>query len=191
MIKISANPGNVVDAFNRLLQLSEQPTGPLLAIGEKVVEFTKTRFEKSEDPYGNPWEPNSETTMNILLRKNKRNFKKNGDLSAKGIQVQAGKKPLIGESKSLSTQFSYRVLDYAVAVTSPMIYAAIQQFGGTVVPKTAKALFFMVGDQRVFAKSVTIPARPFFPDADRGMPPELGDEIAQILRDAIYASVSV
>ncbi len=189
MIKVTVTDAGVVDAFNRLLQLSDQPTGPLAAIGEALIEFTKTRFEKSEDPYGNPWKPNSETTMNILLQKNQKNFKKSGGLSARGAKVQAGKKPLIGETKSLSTQFSYRVLDYQVAVSSPMIYAAIQNFGGTIVPKTAKRLFFMVGDQKVFAKSVTIPARPFFPD-ERGIPDELAKSFTEILEASILAALN-
>ena len=42
-------------------------------------------------------------------------------------------------------------------------YAALQNFGGTIVPKTAKRLFFMAGGHLVSKKSVTVPARPFFP----------------------------
>ncbi len=190
MIKVTVTDANVVDAFNRLLQMSEQPTGPLKAIGEALIEFTKTRFELSEDPYGNPWLPNSTTTVNMALHRSSKNFKKNGELSAQGARVVAGKKPLIGETKALSTQFGYRVLDYQVAVSSSMIYAALQNFGGTVVPKTAKALFFMVGDQKVVVKSVTIPARPFFPNEQQGIPDELAKSFSEILEAAILGALN-
>lgn len=176
MIIVSINDADVLSAFNRLIALSAQPTGPLLAIGEKVAEFTKVLFEKSQDPYGVPWAPNSDTTLRKLMHGSKKNFTKKGAISKRGEQLLSGKKPLIGESKDLSTKFSYRVLDYAVAITSPMVYAAMQNFGGT------KAEFpNLWGD---------IPARQFFPDPARGMPPELADEITAILQSAILNAVS-
>lgn len=51
---------------------------------------------------------------------------------------------------------------------SPMIYAAVHQFGATIKPKNATALAFQLGGGRGLApvfwvrvKSVTIPARPY------------------------------
>ncbi len=179
MIHIRVNDANVVDAFNRLIELGERPDGPLRAIGEKLIEFTKTRFEKSEDPYGVPWAPNSDVTLRRLLHANAgKNFTRKGKLSAKGQAVLSGKKPLIGESKSLSTQFSYRLLDYAVTVSSPMIYAGTQQFG-------AKQGEFGRDRRNHPIPWGDIPARPFFPDAERGLPAQLSDDFAAILQDAI------
>lgn len=40
-------------------------------------------------------------------------------------------------------------------------YAAMQEFGGTIVPKVANMLAFEVKGKLVFAKSVTIPAHPY------------------------------
>jgi phage virion morphogenesis protein len=40
-------------------------------------------------------------------------------------------------------------------------FAHVHQYGATIKPKDAEQLSFMIGDKRVFAKSVTIPARPF------------------------------
>ncbi len=40
-------------------------------------------------------------------------------------------------------------------------YAAMQEFGGTIVPKVADMLAFEVKGKLVFAKSVTIPAHPY------------------------------
>lgn len=54
-----------------------------------------------------------------------------------------------------------------VTVGSDRKYAAIQQFGGTITAK-GKALVFVIGGKTIFAKSVTIPARPFFPFTSDG-----------------------
>lgn len=52
----------------------------------------------------------------------------------------------------------------SVSLSSDRVYAAIHQFGGVIRPKAAGGrLAFSVGGKRVFAQSVTIPARPFFP----------------------------
>lgn len=184
MIQISINDSGVVDAFNRLIELGERPAGPLRAIGEKLIEFTKTRFEKSEDPYGVPWAPNSDVTLRRMLLANEgKNFTQKGKLSGRGKAVLEGKKPLIGESRSLSTQFSYRVLDYSVTVSSPMIYAGTQQFG-------AKQGEYGRDSRNHPIPWGNIPARPFFPDADRGLPQQLKDDFTTILQDAIMGAIS-
>lgn len=40
-------------------------------------------------------------------------------------------------------------------------YARIQEFGGTIRPKKKKMLAFKIGGKWVFAKKVTLPARPY------------------------------
>ncbi|OHD27421.1 MAG: hypothetical protein A2Y38_05595 [Spirochaetes bacterium GWB1_59_5] len=174
MIEIEITDAGVVDAFNRLIAFGENPQGALAAIGEKVVDFTKARFEQSVDPYGTPWAQNSDTTLRAALHGSGKNFTKKGALSKLGAAVLAGKKPLIGESKSLSTQFSYRVLDDSVEISSPMAYAAMQNFGGS------KAEFpSLWGD---------IPARPFFPNPEQGLPDELNRDISDVLRAALESA---
>ena len=199
MIKIEITDSGVLDAFNRLIAFGESPRGVLEAIGEKVIDFTKQRFELSVDPYGNPWTPNSRVTLEALLNsqsgkfvkfshlgtKNEKwsrigvkkgYFKKDGTLGKKGQDLMMGKKPLIGESKSLSTQFSYRVTgDHSVTIFSSMAYAAMQNFGGT------KAEFpNLWGD---------IPARPFFPNTEQGLPADLSEDIMNVLRTALENSI--
>jgi phage gpG-like protein len=170
MIKISLTDTGAHAELARLLRSVENPRPALKAIGELVVEFTKTRFEVSQDPYGKPWAANKDSTLSAMLRRNGRNFTKKGAVSARGQRALAGKKPLIGESKSLSSQLSAKVTGQAVEIRSPMVYAAMQQFGGT------KAQFpHLWGD---------IPARPFFPD-ERGLPTALAERITDILRDSI------
>lgn len=161
-----------MEAFNRLIAFGENPQGALAAIGEKGVEFTKSRFDQSIDPYGNPWEPNTDATLRAALHRSDKNFTKNGTLSKRGAAVLAGKKPLIGESKDLSTKiFSEVQGSDSVFIYSPMVYAAMQNFGGT------KAEFpNLWGD---------IPARQIFPDEARGLPDELNQSITNVLRDAL------
>lgn len=170
MIIIEIDNASVLDVLNKLIARGQNPQPALKAIGDKVAEFTKTRFEQSADPYGTPWAPNSDTTLRKLLHGNGKNFnKKGGTLSARGIKALAGKKPLIGDSKDLSTEIGFEVSGNSVTIFSTMQYAAMQQFGGT------KAEFpNLWGD---------IPARPFFPDEARGLPGELERSVLDALNE--------
>ncbi|MEF8746708.1 MAG: phage virion morphogenesis protein [Candidatus Accumulibacter propinquus] len=172
MIQINLTDTGVHAELARLVNAFDNPQPALKSIGELVVEFTKTRFEVSQDPYGKPWAPNTDTTLRRMLHGNAKNFTKvKGRLSARGQLALSSKKPLIGESKSLSTQFAWRLVGDGVEIRSTMIYAAMQQFGGK------KADFpNLWGD---------IPARPFFPDAARGLPTGLAHRIHQVLADYI------
>lgn len=177
MIKIEITDAGVIDAFNRLIALGENPQGALMAIGEVATDFTKRRFAESADPYGTPWERNSDTTLRAALHRSGKNFTKAGRLSKRGAGVLAGKKPLLGESRSLSTQFHYTVIgDNSVTVSSLMAYAAMQNFGGS------KGEFpHLWGD---------IPARPFFPDESKGLPDGLSQDISDVLRAALESAVN-
>ena len=171
MIQITLTDTGVHAAIARLLQGVSHPQPGLKAIGELVVEFTKTRFEVSQDPYGTPWAANKPSTIQAMLRGHAKNFTKKGAVSARGARAIAGKKPLIGESKSLSKQFAWRLVGDGVEIRSTMVYAAMQQFGGS------KAQFPHLWGN--------IPARPFFPAAARGLPPALGQRIQQVLAEAL------
>lgn len=51
-----------------------------------------------------------------------------------------------------------------VTVGTNLLYAPVHQFGATIAPKKAKRLVFPgPGGKLIFAKKVTIPARPFMP----------------------------
>ena len=51
---------------------------------------------------------------------------------------------------------------HALVGTSGVIYAAIHEFGGVITPKRAKYLSWIgKGGERVFAKRVKMPARPY------------------------------
>jgi phage gpG-like protein len=179
MFTVTVTDSGVIDAFNRLIAFGENTQPVLAAIGEKMLEFTKERFEQSNDPYGNPWEPNSDTTLRAALHRSGKNFTKKGGLSKRGADLLAGKKPLIGASKSLSTQLHAMVIgDNLVTVSSTMIYAATQQFG-------ARQGEFGRDKRNHPIPWGDIPARPFFPDPAQGLPEELQQDIADVLRIAI------
>lgn len=76
-------------------------------------------------------------------------------------------------------------IDYAIGLGdftlgSPLIYAAIHHFGGVIKPKTAKVLRFMAGNKAVYAKSVTMPARPYL-----GISPDNAEEIESVVGDFV------
>lgn len=97
-------------------------TRPILAdIGELLMETTKRRFSLSTAPDASKWARNSKVTIDRYL----------GLFKTKKASRSASKKPLIGETKSLMTTIYYQVGPGAVRIGSPMIYSAMQQFGGT------------------------------------------------------------
>lgn len=63
-------------------------------------------------------------------------------------------------------------------------YALIQELGGTVRPKKAKALVFKVGDRTVAAKSVTLPPRPYLRPAADVEYPKLANRIRRAFEKA-------
>ena len=71
------------------------------------------------------------------------------------------------------------VTQSTVTVSSDRPYAAIHQRGGIIRAKPGKSLAFEIGGRTIFAKKVTIPARPFFPF--------LGDKMTDIARQKIHA----
>lgn len=101
-------------------------------IGALVVSQTQRRIDTEKaGPDGTPWEPNSQGSE-ILV-----------------------------ESGALRDTIDYEVGGSSVEVGSPLIYAPVQHFGATIVPRQAQSLVFSIGGRLTFAKKVTIPARPF------------------------------
>lgn len=118
-------------------------------IGRTVQLQTRRRIStEKESPEGEAWKPNRKGS-DIL--KNTGRLHESIDYIAQGDQVEIG---------------------------TPLIYARIHQDGGTIVPKNSKALAFAVGNATVFAKSVTIPARPYI-----GLSSDNESELDDVVRD--------
>ena len=146
MISIDIDDREVKQALQTLQRRLGDMTPAMREIGEVLIETTKQRFVTSTAPDGSRWAPNSPATIMQYLRARGGAFGKRGGLTKRGARLAASKKPLIGETRSLSTQISYRAGRASVEVGSPMEYAPIHQFGGR---------------SRLGGKMVRIPARPF------------------------------
>lgn len=100
-------------------------------VGLAVVSSTQKRFEDSVGPDGTSW-----------------------------AEAQRGGKTLV-DSGLLRDSVVHQVDGDRILVGSNRVYAGVHQFGAEIKPKTAKVLAFSVAGKAVFAKSVTIPARPY------------------------------
>lgn len=135
---------------------------PLLAdMGECMLARVKDRFDSSVAPDGTPWAANSPVTISCYLGKYGGSWKKDGTLSKKGRARASGKKPLIGESKTLSSQFYTRTGADCVELGNSTIYAAVHQFG-------ARRGQFGTNRRGNPIPWGDIPARPFLPITKTG-----------------------
>ncbi|WP_413878999.1 phage virion morphogenesis protein [Candidatus Aalborgicola defluviihabitans] len=157
MITIQVTDKAVLDMLGELSRRMTNLQPAMKEIGEDIVDSTKRRFADGVDPDGNEWKANStETTIPFYLGAFGGSHKKDGSLSKAGAARSAAKKPLTGETKSLRTYINYQLDgNSGVRIGSPMVYAAMQQFGGTTSPNS-------------MIPGKTIPARPFLglSDAD-------------------------
>jgi phage gpG-like protein len=153
-IKIEIADSQVREAFNRLIALGEDPAQELESIGRMLKSNIQRGFVGSRDPYGNAWAP---------------------------LKTRQGM-PLVKDGH-LMNSIDYQVGGNSVEVGTNKVQGALQNFGGTVTAKNGKSLFFMVGPNKVFVKSVTIPARQFIPTD--GLPDDWRDDVLDILRGAI------
>jgi phage gpG-like protein len=195
MITIEVHDAEVKAAFDRLLAVTSNPKPALRLIGETLVGTTKARFASSKAPDGTPWKTNSRVVYEALLSRTRGNFTKGGKLAARGAARVMGKKPLIGESKALSTTITYQVVADGVIIGSPKIYAATQQFGAAMGAfGRYYQLFRLKYDKKDFRRHAgskkghpipwgNIPPRPFL-----GVSEEDKGHILAILRDALEAA---
>ncbi|SMF94310.1 phage virion morphogenesis (putative tail completion) protein [Methylomagnum ishizawai] len=128
LIAVKIDDRRVQEVLKRMETALANPRPMLAEIGEDLAASTKQRFDTGTAPDGQPWAPNSATTMARFLDRKELKTKK-GKLNARGKRLEAGKKPLIGRSKQLAHTITYLLRGNTLLVGSPMIYAATQQFG--------------------------------------------------------------
>jgi phage gpG-like protein len=135
MITIEVDDRRVLDVLNALLARLDDLTPVMQTVGEYLVGSTKRRFATSIGPDGVRWAPNSEVTYLRMIEKahgvTLTKGEHAGKLNAKGAGMAASKKPLIGETHRLSSEISAQADRDSVEVGSPMVYAAVQQFGAS------------------------------------------------------------
>lgn len=139
-VGVEVDAGRIHNAFNRLLATDRGLLhGALANIGEYLVEATQDRFDKQQSPEGKAWTP----TWTDYWKAKKT-------------------KLILTESRRLRDSIVYQFDgSETLAIGTNVIYAAIHQFGGEIVPKNAKVLFFKIGGDEVVAQRVLMPARPF------------------------------
>lgn len=107
---------------------------------------------------------------------------------AGGLIVQnAAKEKSPKRTRTLSRSIHMEVVESSrykveIAIGTDVAYAAIHEFGGVITPKQAKVLAFEIGGELIFAKRVTILARPYLRPAM--------DENVQAVADQINATLA-
>lgn len=167
--RIEVDDRDILRELEKLTRRAEDLSPAMREIGELGVATTKRRFALGMAPDGTRWAPNSQVTILQYLDRYSGSYRKDGRLSKAGAGLVMGKKPLIGESKTLSTAIQYRLVDTtSVEWGSDRPQAAMMQYGGR------KAQFpHLWGD---------IPGRPYLglSDEDAGNILDiLGDHLAR------------
>lgn len=139
-------------AFTRLVGVMSDTTPVMAAIGTGVVGSTHRRFVRQTAPGGEAWAP-----LHPEYKPLKRTSR------------------ILTESGRLRDSINSRPGRDEVRVGTNVIYAAVHQSGATIEPKSSSHLIFRLASGVTFAKSVTIPARPFLgiDDEDEAMIAEI------------------
>jgi len=147
--QIIIDPRQLGDAAQFFDALAGRATNmaPLMdAVGLYLVGATIENFEQESAPGGAPWKPSWRA-------------RRDG-----------------GQTLSLTGRLKSSITHQASAndaiVGTNVIYAAIHQFGGVIVPVSAQALHWVIGDRHFFSERVEMPARPYLGIA--------GEEIEEI-----------
>lgn len=133
-------------------------TLPLMSdIGAVLESSTRERIEDTKTaPDGTPW-----------------------------VSNQAGTSTLLATGRHLRDSVAFIATPSEVQVGAAWEYAHVHQDGAVIKPKSAARLHFMVGGASVFARQVTIPARPFV-----GVSAEDETEIERVTLDWLSDLVS-
>lgn len=133
--------GNAVQQLDKLIAATGDTPAILDGMGRVLTNFIRLGFKTSRSPWGVPWQP--------LKYRQGQPLRDTGRFQASITHIVQGDTVEIG--------------------TNIDKYPPVHQFGAVITPKVAKALRFVVGGQVVFAKSVTIPSRPWLPIKQDGM----------------------
>lgn len=176
MIRIDLDDRAVLRVMADMMRRVSDPRPALADIGEYLVDSTRRRFSAGRAPDGTPWAPNSPVTVMRYLSRFGGTRRKRGGLTKKGAAMAGAKRPLIGETRRLSSEIAYRLIPGGVEVGSSLVYSAVQQLGARrgQFGRTRRGAPMPWGD---------IPPRPYLgiSAADR-------DRIIAIMADAILRS---
>jgi len=155
-VSIEINDAQVAALFARLTSVGADRKPALEAIGHYVREEASLAFASSASPYGAPWLP---------------------------LKMRQGQ-PLLDTGR-LRNSLTYRVQGDTVEVGTNVLYAGVHQSGMTIRAKNAPWLVFKTPTGFAKVKEVTIPARPFLPTAEQGLPAEWEAGILDVLEQHV------
>lgn len=173
MLRIELDDAELRSELARLRARLGDLTPAMRRIGELLVERTKARFREGKGPDGKSWPPNSPATIEAFVGRYYGGAvprKRDGTLAARARRLASAKRPLIGESRRLSSEIAYAIGHDHVEVGSNLVYAAAQQFG-------ARKGQFGTTRRGTPIPWGEIPARPFL-----GLSPRDRDDILALLR---------
>lgn len=139
--RVTVTDRDVQQALAALARLGRDPSPALRALGPLLVASTRNRIVAQQAPDGSAW-PRLNPGYAAIKR------------GPGMLRERAMRGGLFG---SLTSEQDGRTL----RIGTNKAYAGVHQFGATITPKTARALFFRMGGGMVMAKRVRIPARPF------------------------------
>ena len=139
MYTIELKSEAVEAALDRAARALDDTTPLMLDLGELLTRSTKERFAKGVSPDGIRWAPKSQTTL-----------ERYGSRKSNRVDIR----PLFGPSGALNSTIYHESGRDQTLVGSPMIYAAVQQFGA------AKGAFGRMKNGAAIPWGA-IPARPF------------------------------
>ena len=150
-VRIVLDGGDIGELLTALKPFSDfEPAELMTAIGALGESQTRRRIsEEKTSPEGEAWKPN--------LRE--------GDI-------------LVETGGHLLASVAYTASADQAEWGAAWEYAHVHQYGATIKPKEADKLVFSLGGKTVFAKEVTIPARPFV-----GLSSENAQEIIDLVTD--------
>lgn len=150
-VSITIDITDLDDALRRLRPIFDfAPAELMTALAALGDSQTRRRItDEKTAPDGTPWEANN-----------------------------AGTPILVATGQHLLSSLAWTSSDDEAVWGATWEYAHVHQDGMVIVPKSAQALAFEIGGKTVFAKKVTVPARPFV-----GISSENAREIVDVVTD--------
>ena len=147
MLSFRLQTDNVSPSLARLASTARNPVAVLRTMGTTFLSITQGNFNSVGARFRpTPWP---------------------------ALKDPPGAPSILQRSGALARALHLTVMPTAATVAQPMRYGRVHQLGATIRPKNAKVLSWVNRKgQRVIAKSVTIPPRPYFPVLNDRITPE-------------------
>lgn len=164
-IGLGIDDAGIAAALRALIAAADDMTDVMDEIGSSLVASTHHRFETATGPDGTPWLPSKRAEA-----EGGQTLKKSGALF-----------------RSIDHRPSRDAVEVGVKQGEAAVYAAMNQFGGTIKPKKpgGKLRFKGPGGGWVAVDQVTIPARPYLgkdEDDDLEVLTIIQERMAEIIR---------